>query len=110
MCENVNDYTSVFDMLIWRTIVPKSFLFGTPQFSLWAIGAVNHNYIVTSSIKSSLIGSRCIPNSAHTNYFWANLAYASKLIKNSGLHVWHFVQEIVEVWYLVEAVIASSAH
>ena len=29
-------YTSVFDKLIWRTIGPKSFLFGTAQFSLWA--------------------------------------------------------------------------
>ena len=27
---------SVFDKLIWRTIGPKSFLFSTAQFSLWA--------------------------------------------------------------------------
>ena len=31
-------------------------------------GAVNYDYIVTNSIKSSLIGSRCIPNGAHTNH------------------------------------------
>ena len=31
-------YTSIFDKLtcIWCTIGPKSFLFGTAQFSLWA--------------------------------------------------------------------------
>ena len=29
-------------------------------------GAVNYDYIVTNSIKSLLIGSRCIPNGTHT--------------------------------------------
>ena len=29
-------------------------------------GAVNYDYIITSSINSLLIGSRCIHNSAHT--------------------------------------------
>ena len=53
---------------MWCTIGPKSFLFGKVQFSLWANGAVNCDYIVTNSIKSSLIGSRCIPNGAHTNH------------------------------------------
>ena len=60
--------TSVFDKLIWRTIGPKSFLFGTVQFSLWASGTVNYDYVVTNSINSLLIGSRCIPNGAHTNH------------------------------------------
>ena len=59
----------VFDKLIWRTIGPKSFLFGTAQFSLWASGAINYDYIVTNSINSLLIGSRCIPNGAHANHF-----------------------------------------
>ena len=61
-------HTSIFDKLIWRTIGPKSFLiaFGTAQFSLCASGAVNYDYIVTNSINSLLIGSRCIPNGAHT--------------------------------------------
>ena len=72
---------SVFDKLIWRTIGPKSFLFGTAQFSLWASGAVNYDYIVTNSINSLLIGLRCIPNGAHTNHYRANLAHASKPIK-----------------------------
>ena len=62
---NVYMYISVFDKLIWRTLGPMSFLFGTAQFSLWASGVVNYDYIVTNS---SLIGSRCIPNGAHTNY------------------------------------------
>ena len=87
-------YTSVFDKLIWCTIGPKSFLFGTAQFSLWASSTVNYDYIVhvhvhqcfykcihmygtpmvncdyivTNSINSLLIGSRCIPNGAHTNH------------------------------------------
>ena len=77
---------SGFDKLIWCTVGPKSFLFGTAQFSLWASGAVNYDYIITNSINSLLIGSRCIPNGAHTNHFWANLAHASKLIKNSDDH------------------------
>ena len=50
-------------------------------------GTVNYDYIVTNSINYLLIGSRCIPNGAHTNHFGANLAQASKLIKNSGIHI-----------------------
>ena len=48
-------------------------------------GAVIYEYIVTNSINSLLIGSRCtcIPNGAHTNQCLANLAHASKHIKNS---------------------------
>ena len=38
-------------------------------------GAVNYDYIVTNSINSLLIASRCIPNAAHTNHC---LAHASK--------------------------------
>ena len=66
-CIHIYVYThvSVFDQLIWRTIGPKSFLFGTAQFSLWASGAVNYDYIVTNSINSLLIGSRCILNGTH---------------------------------------------
>ena len=59
---------SVFDKLISRTIDSKSFLFGTTQFSLWASGTVNYDFIVTSSINCLLIDSRCIPNGAHTNH------------------------------------------
>ena len=57
---------SVFDK---RTIGPNSFLFGTVQFCLWPSGAVNSLHIVTNSIKSLLIGARCIPNNAHTNHY-----------------------------------------
>ena len=56
-------------VFIWCTIGPKSFLFGTVQFSLWASGTVNYDYIVTNSINSLLIGSRCIPNGIHTKQF-----------------------------------------
>ena len=38
-----------FDKLIWHTIGPKSFLFGTAQFSYWASDAVNYDYIVTNN-------------------------------------------------------------
>ena len=31
-------------------------------------GAVNYDYIVTNSINSLLIGSKCIPNGVHTNH------------------------------------------
>ena len=58
-----------YHKLIWRTIGPKSFLFGTAHFSLWASGTVNHDYTVTNSIDSFLLGSRCISNGAHTNHF-----------------------------------------
>ena len=69
LCVNVIGYfvyISVFDNLIWCTIGPKSFLFGTAQFSLWDSVAVNYDYIVANSIISLLIGSRCIPNDTHT--------------------------------------------
>ena len=82
--EILSQLLSVFDKLIWRTIGPKCFLFGTTQLSLWTSGAVNSNYIVTNSINSLLIGSRCILNGAQTYHFWANLAHAPKLIKSSA--------------------------
>ena len=31
-------------------------------------GTVNYDYIDTNSIKSLLIGGRCIPNGTHTNH------------------------------------------
>ena len=46
-------------MLIWCSIGPKSSLFGPAQFSFWASGAVNYDYIVINCL---LIGSRM----AHT--------------------------------------------
>ena len=53
------------------------------QFSLWASGTVNYDYIVTNSINSLLIGSRCIHNGAHTNHFepiWPKLQNLSKTL------------------------------
>ena len=42
-------------------LAPHSSLFGPD-------GTVNYDYIVTNSINSLLIGSRCIPNGAHTKH------------------------------------------
>ena len=58
---------SVFDKLIWRTT--GSILFGTAQFSLWASGTVNYDYIVTNSINSLLL-AQDVFSMAHTlNHF-----------------------------------------
>ena len=54
--------------LIQRTIGPKN-LIGTAVLFLWPDGAVNYDYVVTNSINSLLIDSRCIPNGAHTNRY-----------------------------------------
>ena len=43
-----------FDKLIWCTIVPKSFLFGTAEFTLGASGAGNYDYIITNSFVNLL--------------------------------------------------------
>ena len=45
-------------------------------------GAVSYDYVVTNSIKSLLIGSRCIPIGTHTNHFepiWPMLQNVSKI-------------------------------
>ena len=52
MCNGCT-WVSVFDKVIWCTIGPKSFLFGTAQFSYWASGAVSYDYVVTNSITFS---------------------------------------------------------
>ena len=62
-------HISVFDKFIWCTIGPMTFFIGTAQFSLWAIGAANYNYIVTNSINCLLIDSIYIPNGTHTDHF-----------------------------------------
>ena len=50
-------------------------------------GAINYDYIITNSTICLLIGSRCFPYGAHTNH-WANLAHASKCIKNSAYNIY----------------------
>ena len=46
-------HSTVFLISLYgRTIGPKSFLFGTAQFSVWASGAINYDYVVTNSITS----------------------------------------------------------
>ena len=94
---------SVFDKLIWCTVGPKSFLFGTPQFSLWAGGSVN-DHIVAKSINSLLIGSRYIPNGTLNNHAWANLAHGSKSIKNSVANTFRYYYYIMicnSTWIII---------
>ena len=94
-------YISVFDKLIWRTFGPKNFLFGTAQFSLWVNGTVDYDYIVTNSIKSSLIGSRCIPNGTATgntsDHFSANLAHDQNLSKTL-IHTMYITRIYIQVY------------
>ena len=98
------EHNASWSLLIWHTIDLKSFLFGTahsyctrlPQRASYLAlhsylfgldGAINYDYIITNSINCLLIGSRCIPNGAHTNHCWTNLAQASKHIKNYDLDI-----------------------
>ena len=71
---NNNNITSVFLISSYGALLAQTASYGIAHFSPWASGTVNHDYIVTNSINSLLIGSRCIPNGAHTNHCWANLA------------------------------------
>ena len=66
ICTYMYMYVSVFDKLIWPTIGPRSFTLHSSLFG--SDGAVNYDYIVTNNINTLLIGSRCIPNGAHTNH------------------------------------------
>ena len=63
MCDRVFDKSSHGTPLAQRAsyLALHSSLFG-PE------GAVSYDYIVTNSINSLLIGSRCIPNGTHTNH------------------------------------------
>ena len=58
---------SVFDKLIWCTIGPMSFLFGT-YCTVLSLSQMALVIIVTNSINSLLIDSRCIPNGSHANH------------------------------------------
>ena len=61
-------YISVFDKFIKAHHWPKELLIWHCSV-LSPDGAVNYDYNVTNSINSLLVGSRCIPNGTHTNYF-----------------------------------------
>ena len=103
---------SIFQYIIWlmdHVCIPGFLisLYGTPlvqRASYLALhsslfgpdgGAVNYDYIITNSINSLLISSRCFPNGTHTNYCWANLAHASKGIKNSDVYVYIYISIII---------------
>ena len=75
--------STVFLISLYGTSLSQRGSYLALHGSLWASGIVNYDYILTNSINCLLIGSRCIPNDAHTNHFWANLVHASKYIKTS---------------------------
>ena len=77
----------VFDKLIhvWCTQRASYLVLHSSLFE--SDGAVNYDCIVTYSINSLLIGSRCISNGTHTRDCCANSAHASKHIKKSDVHV-----------------------
>ena len=77
-------YVWVFDKLMWAQ---RAFYLAQHSSHFGTDGTVNYDYIVTNNINCLLIGSKCIPNGAHTNHCWANLAHASKHIKNCDVHV-----------------------
>ena len=43
--------------------------------TILSLGQMAHDYIITNSINSLLIGSRCTLSGAHTNHCWVNLAH-----------------------------------
>ena len=60
-------YVTVFLISLYGiSLAQSASYFGTAQFSIWASGAVNYDYIVTNSISSLLIGLKCIPNGTYT--------------------------------------------
>ena len=71
-------FISVFDKLIWHTIGPKSFLFGTAQFSLWASGTINYDYVVTNSINCLLTVFAMVHTLTIIEPFWPMLQNVSK--------------------------------
>ena len=84
-----------------HTIGPRSFLFGTAQFSLCTSGTVNYDYIVTNIIKSffNWLQMYNVFPMAHTlTIVEPNLARASKSIKNSA---WRCKSDIYLLpWYI----------
>ena len=67
--EKVSDGTSEFLINSYGTPLAQRASYLALHSSLFGPdGAINYDYIVTNSINSLLIGSRCIPNGAHTNH------------------------------------------
>ena len=89
-------YISVFLISLYGAPLAQTASYLALHSSLWASGAVNYDYIVTNSINSLLIGSRSIPNGAHTN-----LAHASKSIKNSALYIYFGLYNVDGVYIIV---------
>ena len=65
-----NKVCSVFLISLYGAPLAQSASYLALQSSLFGPdGAVSYDYDVTNSIKSLLIGSRCIPIGTHTNHF-----------------------------------------
>ena len=62
---------------------PKELLIWHYTVLSLASGAVNYDYIVTNSIKTLLIGSRCIPNGTHVEPIWPMLQKVSKTLSTT---------------------------
>ena len=67
MWYNIN--TAVFLISLYATpLAQRASYFALHCFFFEPDGTVNYDYIVTNSMNSFLIGSRCIPNGAHINH------------------------------------------
>ena len=78
----ISSYSASTPLAHWSSYLAQySSLFGPD-------GAFNYDFNVTNSINCLLIGSRCLSNGTHAGHCWANLAYASKHIKNSNVDTW----------------------
>ena len=73
---------------VWSAVVFLISLYGTPLFQRASYLALHSSLFgPDGTVNYVLIGSRCIPNGIHSNHCRANLAHASKRIKNSGLQL-----------------------
>ena len=61
-------YIRVFDKLIGTPLAQRASYVAHHNSLFGPDGAGNYDYIVTNSINSLLIGSRCISNGAYTNH------------------------------------------
>ena len=64
----MHTYMSVFLISSYGSPLAQRASYLVQHSSLWPSGAGNYDYIVTNSINSLLIGSKCIPNGVHTNH------------------------------------------
>ena len=69
LCTNTCTHTSEFLISSYGAPLAQRASYLALHSSLFGPdGTINYDYIVTNSINSLLISSRCIPNGAHTNH------------------------------------------